>query len=236
MKKSPESGHRVLAMKIIVFTLLLCAITSGYAQEVDTGRNRIGFLYGTNFFGNSISLDYGLNLSDHWMFGFTYGRGYVHFTTRDRGDISIFHNVPGDENNISLELKQTFDLVLHYRRISEKRIVFLNSLGVGLTHAFVTLNSAFTRSESEGVYKAEDDYSVYGPIIQVGVLEVNPEGTGSFSYSLGFRSKIGILESPLVLYYDNNLGDVERWPFDESHGKKHYIHYPEIYFKVAYRL
>lgn len=225
-----HEGGIMLKFIVAEFAAISLCVAPCYGAESSGG-----LIYGNNIWGNSLGLCLDVPISESWVVQLGYGTGYFNFSTTDQGDFLFLENLPGDEHRVTLELKQTVDISLSYRRHEVRHVHLFNEFGAGITHVLVRFKSEYERSDAPGTFKAEKDYSRYGIFVSLNVLDVEPHVAGGIAFSLGVRSRLVWLDSPQVLNYTNGAGWTEKQYEYARHGDTLYYPYPEMFLAARYR-
>lgn len=170
------------------------------ADTLNILQNKVVVDWGTNYYGNTASVSVSRKLTKHFNIGLEYGQGNINFQIKGP---STFWGVDFgnfEELNTNIDIDQMIDFVVYYNIHGVKKVLFLNTYGLGLSHYNLKVNQSVYRTNIDyrfsGYYSGSKYISGYATFASIDFLEWFPNKDTHFSLIWGGKVHIASITMP----------------------------------------
>jgi len=224
-------------IKIFLSVLLSIIFLHGivFSQADENYRSKFHFELGSNIWGNILSVGYDYSFSKHIYAGIGLNKGYFQYNIASDGNFLTFENIPGHNNIVSIDFKNTIDLKLGYNRKPHTGMNFFNNFEAGVSFMHFTFKDQYVDDHAY-LWKGSKDYNLCSFLSAVSILDYYPEFEKHLSFGFGFKSWLTLTKSPETLVYENIKGQSYQNYLIYNGNSNIYWFYPELFFRINYSL
>lgn len=220
--------------RFFILVLLAWALSSTVSAQWDVETlNRGNAQVGSNYYGQSLSLNYSHKIFDHVWAGMALERATFSLDFNSGSTFLFFTNNSQTNYHIGFDIPILVSSFISIEREAKGMIRFVNSLAVGITYFDMTANVSTSSNNGSSIYQGGKEISAFALYTGLHLIDLYPPQE-KVHFSLGIKGNMAWLSNPQRVDLTNGSGGKGFAILYSADGSPILVPYPELFFEIGY--